>query len=182
MRQPNPAQNHRYALELSLKCNCTSAYRHPLSVVRRRLCQGDCDCHARVLYRARRTERASAEKAREREREREREGIQEMAKSKLRKKSQSAAALSLARPSVRPSPLPFLLRSVGRAAVVGEFFPQRTNSPTFCCSGVFPSPSQSVEEEKVDISSALSFYLSEHRQLLRDDRGRRADRRRPRPR
>ena len=116
----------------------------------RSLCQGDC------LPRSTRTLSGKTDGRGRNERE---EGIQEMAKSKLRKKSPSSSA---ARSAGRP--LSFSLLGRGRRrAVVGEFFPQRTNSPTFCCSGVFPSPSRTREGgEKVDISrdAALSLYPS----------------------
>ena len=61
------------------------------------------------------------------------------------------------------------------SAVVGEFFLQRTNSPTFCCSGVFPSRSRTNEGEsdrkrksryqrcwrrRCRCPLTLSFYLS----------------------
>ena len=112
------------------------------SLAPRSLCQGDCHA-ARALYRARRTDA---------------DGTRGEARGK--KEFKKWRSQSCEKKSVRPPPLArssslFLCTAAATrpSAVVGEFFPQRTNSPTFCCSGVFPSPSRTREEKK-SISAA----------------------------
>ena len=128
----------------------------------RSLCQGDCHA-ARALYRPRRTD---GTRGRER-------GKKEFKKWRSQSCEKKSVLLHRSRPLARSAVLSLFHCSAARPrAVVGEFFPQRTNSPTFCCSGVFPSPSRTREgrrEEKKSISAATppSLSLSEHRQLLR---------------
>ena len=141
---------------------------------RRRLCQGDCDCHARALYRARR----ETDWASDRTRRNSKNGEVEVAKKKS--VHRTAAPLYLSLSLVRPSFLlrPLLVNSfsnvqIPRLSVVLEFFQV----------GVERTKERATEREKVDISGAgaaaaalsLSPLLSEHRQLLRDGRSTDAD-------
>ena len=97
----------------------------------------------------------------EREAERQR-GKKEFKKWRSQSCEKKSVLLHRSRPLARSAVLSLFHCSAARPrAVVGEFFPQRTNSPTFCCSGVFPSPSRTREGgEKVDISRDAALSLS----------------------
>ena len=138
-----------------LKFNLRSLHcRSSLARAASSLCQGDCHA-ARALYRARRTD-ADGTRGGAR-------GKKEFKKWRSQSCEKKSVLLHRSRPLARPSSL-FLCSAAAtrtRRAAVGEFFPQRTNSPTFCCSGVFPSPSRTREGgEKVDISRDAALSLS----------------------
>ena len=132
----------------------------------RRLCQGDCDCHARVLYRARRTD-GRTDGRNERGKEFKKWRSQSCEKKSVRRSLSRPAAR--ARRVVRP-PLPLLLRPVlpsvirsARRPLLVNSFPNVQIPRLSVVLEFFQVRVERGKEEKKSISAAtppLSLYPS----------------------